>query len=148
MRTRAAVAVMAALLILYLVFAVRYGILLIGVGTPVAIGIGVALLVFPVVAAGALAAELVFTVRGDRLGRRLDEEGELPDEELPLLPSGRIDRAAAAAVFPRYQAAVEAAPDDWRTWYRLGLAYDAAGDRRRARWAIRRAISRSRESRP
>jgi hypothetical protein len=134
---------MAALLLLYLVFAIRYGILLIGVASPVAVTIGVALLVFPVVAAGVLAAELVFTVRADRLGKRLDDEGELPTEQLPLLPSGRIDRAAADAVFPQYQAAVEADPENWRTWYRLGLAYDASGDRRRARWAMRQSLRRS-----
>jgi hypothetical protein len=142
-RTRVAVVVMTALLVLYLVFALRYGLLLIGVGQPIGIAIGVALLVFPVVAAGALVAELVFTVRADRLGQRLDAEGGLPEEQLPLLPSGRIDRAAADEVFPAYQAAVEADPDSWRTWYRLGLAYDASGDRRRARWAMRQALSRS-----
>lgn len=143
MRTRLAVVLMAALLVLYLVFAVRYGLLLIGSGQPAGIAIGVALLVFPVLAGGALVAELVFTIRAERLGRRLEAEGGLPDEELPTLPSGRVDRAAADAVFPRYRDAVEAAPDDWRTWYRLGLAYDACGDRRRARWAIRQAIRRS-----
>ena len=148
MTTRVAVVVMAALLALYLGFAIRYGLLLIGVGSPVAVAIGVALLVFPVIAGGALAAELVFTVRADRLGKRLEQEGGLPTEQLPLLPSGRIDRAAADAVFPVYQAAVEKDPDDWRTWYRLGLAYDASGDRRRARWAMRQSLRRSRAPRP
>ncbi|MBX3195003.1 MAG: hypothetical protein KF727_07895 [Microbacteriaceae bacterium] len=143
MRTRVAVAVMAALLALYLVFAVRYGVLLISTGSPIAIALGVALLVLPVMAAGALAAELVFTVRAERLARRLEEEGGMPSDELPLLPSGRIDRDAADAVFPRYREAVDAAPDDWRAWYRLGLAYDASGDRRRARWAIREALHRA-----
>jgi hypothetical protein len=143
MKTRIAVIVMAALLGLYLLFAIRYGLLLIGVGQPVGVAIGVALLVFPVIAAGALAAELVFTVRADRLGRRLEAEGGMPAEALPVLASGRIDRAAADAVFPRYQAEAEATPDDWRVWYRLGLAYDASGDRRRARWAMRQAIRRN-----
>jgi tetratricopeptide (TPR) repeat protein len=147
-KTRVAVILMAALLLLYLLLAVRYGLLLIGVGTPVGIGLGVALLVFPLIAGAALAAELVFTVRADRLGRRLEQEGELPQEALPLLPSGRIDRAAADAVFPAYQAAAEADPQNWRVWYRLGLAYDASGDRRRARWALRQALRRSREPRP
>jgi hypothetical protein len=143
-RTKAAVVVMVALLALYLVFAIRYGLLLIGVGEPVAVGLGVALFVLPLLAIWALVAELLFAVRAERLGVRLDAEGALPAEELPLLPSGRLDRAAAAAVFPRYQAATEAAPDDWRAWFRLGLAYDAAGDRRRARWATRQAIQLSR----
>jgi hypothetical protein len=143
-RTKAAVVVMVALLAPYLVFAIRYGLLLIGVGEPVAVGLGVALFVLPLLAIWALVAELLFAVRAERLGVRLDAEGALPAEELPLLPSGRLDRAAAAAVFPRYQAATEAAPDDWRAWFRLGLAYDAAGDRRRARWATRQAIQLSR----
>jgi Flp pilus assembly protein TadD len=36
---------------------------------------------------------------------------------------------------------VEQDPASWRAWFRLGLAYDASGDRRRARGAIRRAIA-------
>ena len=57
-----------------------------------------------------------------------------------MRPSGRVLREDADAVFPAYRADVEAHPDDWRAWYRLGLAYDAAGDRRRARAAVRQAI--------
>lgn len=144
MTTRVGVVAMAALLALYLVFAVRYGILLIGVGEPLPIALGVALLVFPVLGAWALVAEIAFAVRAERLGARLEADGGMPDERLPLSPSGRVDREAAAALFPAYQAAVEAAADDWRAWYRLGLAYDGAGDRRRARWAIRQSIRLSR----
>jgi hypothetical protein len=143
-RIRIAVIVMAGLLALYLAFAIRYGVLLIGVGEPIGVALGVALLVFPILAAGALAAELVFTVRADKLGQRLHAEGGLPDEQLAQRPSGRIDRAAADAIFPKYKQDAEAHPDDWRAWYRLGLAYDASGDRRRARWATRRAIALSR----
>jgi len=147
-RTKVAVAVMVALLVLYLVFALRYGLLLIGVGEPLAIAMGVALFVLPLVAFWALAAELLFAFRAEALGVRLEKEGGLPAEELPLRASGRIDRTAALELFPAYQAATEAAPEDWRTWFRLGLAYDAAGDRRRARWATRQAIRLSRAARP
>ncbi len=48
-------------------------------------------------------------------------------------------RAAADEAFARYQAEADAAPDDWRSWFRLACAYDAAGDRRRARAAMRQA---------
>jgi len=143
-RTRVAVVVMAALLVLYLVFALRYGLVLIGVGQPVAIGLGIGMLVLPILALGLTAAEVVFAVRAEALGRRLEKEGGLPTEELPLTASGRIERAAADELFPSYRAAVEADPENWRTWYRLALAYDAAGDRRRARWATRTAIRVSR----
>ena len=39
------------------------------------------------------------------------------------------------------RAQTEAAPEDWRTWFRLALAYDAAGDRTRARAAARHAVA-------
>jgi len=44
-------------------------------------------------------------------------------------------------VFPEFAAALQANPESWQAWLRLGLAYDACGDRRRARWAVRRAIA-------
>ena len=63
-----------------------------------------------------------------------------PQDAVAVRPSGRVLREDADAVFPAYRADVEAHPEDWRAWYRLGLAYDGAGDRRRAREAVRRAI--------
>lgn len=83
----------------------------------------------------------MFGFRSERLGQRLAEEGESPLQDLPRLPSGRVERSAADTAFGRYQAEAEAAPERWESWYRLGLAYDACGDRRRARGAIRRAIA-------
>ncbi len=144
MRTRIAVAVMAAVLVLYLLFALRYGVVLIQVGQPVAIGLGIGMLVLPLLALGLIAAEIVFAVRAEGLARRLEAEGGLPTEQLPLTASGRVERDAADAVFPSYKDAVERDPENWRPWYRLALAYDAAGDRRRARWATRTAIRLSR----
>ncbi|QEO10826.1 hypothetical protein FLP23_07420 [Protaetiibacter larvae] len=133
-------AVMAVLLVIYLVFAVNYAIQLIGTGVPIAVTMGVALLVLPLIGAGFIAAELVFGIRAERLARRLEAEDALPTEQLPTRSSGRVERDAADELFPVYQAAVEAAPEDWRAWFRLALAYDASGDRRRARWATRQAI--------
>lgn len=146
MRTRLAVALMVALLVLYLVFAVRYGVFLVGLGQPIPVVMGIALFVLPLIAGWALVAELLFAVRAERLGIRLEAEGGMPTEQLPLTPSGRIEREAATNLFPTYRAQTEAAPDDWRNWFRLGLAYDAAGDRRRARWATRQAIGLSRSA--
>lgn len=138
---------MAALLALYIVFVAQYAVLLITSDEPAAKGLGVALAVLPVLAAFTLSAELLFVFRGQRLVRILDREGGLPVDDLPRLPSGRIDPEAADRDFPRYKAAVEVAPDSWRDWLRLGLAYDASGDRRRARWATRRAIALERSAR-
>jgi hypothetical protein len=132
--------VMAVLLALYLVLVVQHGVLLIGTGVLVGKLEGIALLILPVIGAWALVVELVFGVRAQRLLRLMTERNALPVDDLPHRPSGRADRAAAAAEFPKFQAEVENAPTDWTRWYRLALAYDAAGDRRRARWATRRAI--------
>ena len=144
MRARIAGLVMAGLLVLYLAFVVQYAIILLGVGQPVATAMGVALLVLPLVGAWVLTAELLFVFRAEKLLARLREEGGLPVDDLPRLPSGRPDPEAADAQFPTYQAEVEAEPESWRAWLRLGLAYDASGDRKRARWATREAIRLSR----
>jgi cytochrome c-type biogenesis protein CcmH/NrfG len=140
MRSRIAVIVMAVLLGLYLVLVGQRAVLFVLTGEPVAIAIGVALIVLPIVGAWALTRELLFGFAAERLGRRLESDGALPTEEFAARPSGRLDRDAVDAAFPAYRTAVEQAPEDWRAWYRLGLAYDGAGDRRRARAAVREAI--------
>ncbi|MDO7881699.1 hypothetical protein [Antiquaquibacter soli] len=141
MTSRIGAIVMAALLVLYIVAVTQFAVALIGTGDGIVTTIGVALLVFPVVGAWYIVSELVFVTRGETLVRALGAEGGLPVDDLPRLPSGRIDPVAADAQFPRYREAVEASPDSWRDWLRLGLAYDASGDRSRARWATRKAIA-------
>jgi hypothetical protein len=129
------------LLALYLVLLGGRAIAFLQTGVPVGIAIGVAVLVLPFIGAWALGRELWFGVRSEQLVRRLDAEGNLPVADLPTRPSGRPFRAEADADFPTYRDAVAAAPEDWRAWFLLGLAYDASGDRRRARGAIRTAIT-------
>jgi len=141
MRGRLAAALMALLLLVYLVLVGWQAVKFMLTGEPIGIVIGGALIILPVVGVWALARELQFGLGSERLLRRLDAEGELPVDELPSRPSGRPYRDAADADFPRFREAVEAAPEDWRAWFRLGLAYDASGDRRRARGAIRTAIA-------
>lgn len=131
---------MALLLALYLLFIVQYAIVLLSVDLTVAKGMGIALLVLPLIGAWALAAELVFAFRAEKLVALARSEGTLPADDVPRLASGRPDPDAADARFPTFKAAVEAQPDSWRAWLLLGLAYDASGDRKRARWATREAI--------
>lgn len=140
MRAFGGAVVVTAALLLYLVVVVLRAIAFIASGEPVGVAIGVALLVLPVIGLYLLVRELQFGVRATRLTRRLAAEGPLPADGLPLRPSGRVERGAADAAFPRWAEEAEAAPDDWRAQLRLGLAYDMAGDRRRARAAVRRAI--------
>jgi uncharacterized SAM-binding protein YcdF (DUF218 family) len=117
------------------------GVLLIGTGDPVAIVLGIAVLVIPVLGGYLVWRELQFGRQTEVLARELEASGGLPVDDLPRRPSGRIDRAAADEAFGKYKAEAEAAPDDWRVWFRLSTAYDAAGDRKRARATMRAAIS-------
>lgn len=146
MKVRVGVAVIAIALILYIAVVALQAVALLRSGQPVGIAMGAAMIVLPAIAAWAVARELWFGARAEQLGARLEREGALPDDEVAVRPSGRIVQADGDAVFPTYRAEVEARPDDWRAWYRLGLAYDAAGDRRRARAAIREAITREKRA--
>ena len=76
-----------------------------------------------------------------RLGRMAREEGmDLDVSALPRMPSGRINRDAADALFDTVREELESDPDNWRRWYRLARAYDYAGDRSRAREAMKKAV--------
>ena len=146
MKGRTAALVMALLLLLYVVLVGQRAVLFISTGEPVAIALGVALLVLPLLGLFALVVELRFGLRTQEIVRQLTAEGALPVDDVPRRASGRYDREAADAAFPAYRQAVESAPDDWRAWFRLGLAYDACGDRRRARQALRWAVKLRRET--
>lgn len=147
MTARLGVVLMAAALALYIVLVAQRGWLLLASGEPIAIAMGASLLLLPVLGAWGLWRELRFGSRAHALARRLEAEGGLPAEEIDVRQSGRPDRAQADALFPAYRADVEAHPDDWRAWFRLGIAYDGAGDRRRARHAVRTAIALERSDR-
>jgi hypothetical protein len=105
--------------------------------------LGGAVLALPLVGIWVVVAELRFGQATQRLADALDEDDDPAVPELPRTPSGRVDRRAADAVFDVRRAEVEADPDNWQRWYRLALAYDAAGDRRRAREAMRDAIEKA-----
>ncbi|NED93700.1 hypothetical protein G1H11_00035 [Phytoactinopolyspora alkaliphila] len=122
------------------------GLLLLRTDSAVAVGIGVAVVVVTVVGAWVLWRSVLFGWRMQTLARILEAEGGLPADELPRRPSGRAERDAADALFARRQAETEAAPEEWRTWFRLSLAYDDAGDRGRAREAARTAFTLYRDS--
>jgi len=106
--------------------------------------LGAAVLVLPLIGVWVVAAELRFGLASQRLAEELIASGESAQPpELPRLRSGRVDRAAADGWFELQRARVEAAPDDWRGWFRLAQAYDLAGDRRRGREALRIAIEKA-----
>ncbi|MBT2247208.1 hypothetical protein JHV56_00650 [Arthrobacter sp. BHU FT2] len=138
-RTKIWVALVTLLLVFYLVVSFQRSILLLTDSNLTARAIGAAYLVLPVVGAWALIRELMFGARTEQMAKVLEAEGGLPVDELPRTPGGRIVREAADAEFEKYKAEAEAAPADWRSWFRLSCAYDAAGDRKRARASMREA---------
>jgi hypothetical protein len=140
-RTRTVALLLTAALVVYFVLIADRAIALIGTGQLVGVVLGCAVLLLPLLGAWIAVVNLRFGVRTERMARELAEQGELPDTSgLPRRPSGRIDRDAADAWFAEQRAEVEADPADWRRWFRLAHGYDIAGDRRRAREAMRRAI--------
>ena len=140
MTTRTVAWILAAAVAVYLLFTAARSWALIASGDPVPIGLGIAVLVLPLIGAWVLWRELRFGLQSQTLGRELGAEGGLPVDDLPRTPSGRIDKDAADARFVEYESQVQAAPGDWRAWYRLAIGYDDARDRKRARAAMREAI--------
>jgi hypothetical protein len=140
-RARNVALLLTAALVVYFVLLAERAVVLIGTGTAVGVALGLAVLVLPLIGAWIVVATWRFGVRTNRLARRLADEGGLPDtSHLPRRPSGRVERDAAEQWFAERRTEVEAAPEDWRAWFRLAHAYDIAGDRRRARETMRRAV--------
>ncbi|WP_425954411.1 tetratricopeptide repeat protein [Xylanimonas sp. McL0601] len=129
------------LLALYVWAIVGRGVAMIRTGEPVVVAIGIGALILPLLVVLLIAAEFRLATRVQRMADTLAATGELPVDDLPRSPGGRVDRAAADAAFAPYRDAVEAEPESWRAWYHLAFAYDAAGDRKRARAALRKASS-------
>lgn len=146
-RTRAMIGVMimSVLLVLYFFYAGVRAIALLSSGTPVAIAMGVALLVLPIIGVWALGREIYFGMRSTALVDQLEAQDRLPDDLGEAGPTGKPSREVADAAFERYRLEVEADDQNWQTWARLGIVYDACGDRKRARAAIRTAISLERD---
>lgn len=142
MTARRVVALLVVALATYVVLVGYRGVFLLDESSIILKALGAAVLVLPVIGVWVVAAEIRFGLATQRLARRLDAEGVPPEPELPRRPSGRVDRQAADALFEQCRHEVEDEPADWRRWYRLAVAYDVAGDRRRARAAMRTAIAR------
>ena len=136
--------VMACLVVIYLVLLGQQGYLFLIQDEIVPKIMGVAILILPLFGAWGIYRELRFGLAIERLAKTLEHEGLWPKFEFSQLPSGRANKAEAKLEFDRYKSEAEAEPSNWRCWFALGLIYDACGDRKRARSAMRRAISTSR----
>ena len=77
---------MVALLAIYLVFVINYATILIRTDETIVNVMGWALIVLPLIGFWALAAELFFIVRAQRLLATITDEGTVPDDVVELLP--------------------------------------------------------------
>ena len=126
----------------YFVLLGQRGLDLIREGGVAPIGLGIGVLLLPVLGVWIVVATLRAGFQHQHLAQRIADEGlELDVSELPKRPSGRVDRDAADQLFAQVKSEWEADPDNWRNSYRLARAYDYAGDRGRARETMRRAVA-------
>lgn len=132
---------MSALLLIYVALLANLGITMLGGDNLLVKSMGALILAFPLLGAWSIWVELKFGLAAEKLCRRSQTEGTWPDLGIELRPSGRPVRASADAAFAKWQAQVNAKPELWQSWLNLSLAYDACGDRRRARAAMRKAIA-------
>lgn len=132
--------VMSFLVLVYLFLVGERSYALIISGDSVGVAIGSLMVFLPVVAAWGIFMELRFGLRIEKLGKVLTSEQAWPSFPFEFRPSGRPTKESAQAVFDIYRKKTEADENNWRSWFTLGLAYDAAGDRARARAAMRKAI--------
>ena len=139
MITKIWVGLMLALTLFYVLTLLGRGIILLQEPSLIAIAMGLAILVLPLVALWALFAELQFGLKAQRLSSRLIAL-DIPGLDLDLRASGRATKDSANKELERIQDAVNRDPENWSLWFQLGEAHDAAGERKNARAAIRKAI--------
>ncbi|NCA07665.1 MAG: hypothetical protein EBS85_02910 [Micrococcales bacterium] len=135
--------IMSALVVMYLALLGQQGYLFLIQDSPVAKVMGFCILILPLFGAWGIYMELRFGLAIEKLGKALEDEGAWPRFKFSVMPSGRANKAEAMLEFEKYQVAATKDPENWRSWFALGLIYDACGDRKRARGAMRKAIERS-----
>ena len=128
-----------ALLTLYLAHIAQQGFVMLASGSVAGIVLGAGMILLPILGSWALVREVLFGARIQRMARELAASNELVEDNLPRTPSGRVDREAAAAEFESFAEAVEQEPNNWKAWFNLSCMYDAGGERKRARAAMRNA---------
>jgi cytochrome c-type biogenesis protein CcmH/NrfG len=141
LRIQLVIGFMCVALVVYFWMLGRIAMAFITSGRAAAIVLGLALLIMPLIGIWVMVSTVRAGLAHQRLARIAREEGmELDVSSLPRMASGRIQRDAADAMFETVRGELEDDPDNWRRWYRLARAYDYAGDRSRAREAMKRAV--------
>lgn len=141
LRIQLLIGFMCVALVVYFFLLGRIALAFLSSGEPAAVGLGAALMIMPLIGIWVLVSTLRAGLAHQRLGRIVKDEGmELDVSALPRMASGRIEREAADALFVTVRDELEQDPNNWRRWYRLARAYDYAGDRGRAREAMKKAV--------
>ncbi len=110
-------------------------------GSAVGIVMGVLVLTFPVIGVWVIFRELKFGLAAEAMGQELETAGEWPIFQLVLRPSGRPTKESADDNFVEFAKQAEANSENWKAIFALSLAYDACGDRPRARRAMAEAMA-------
>lgn len=113
--------IMAGLFFVYAGFVVWRGWDFVASGEPAAVGLGLAVLILPVLAGVLVWREVSFGFRMQKLG-----------EQVELVDDRTLEQRIADA---------QADPDDWLTWYWVGVGYLDVGDKKQARAALEHAWS-------
>jgi cytochrome c-type biogenesis protein CcmH/NrfG len=141
LRIQLLIGFMCVALVVYLLLLGRIAWAFITSGSAAAVGLGLAILVMPLIGIWVMVSTLQAGLTHQRLARLARENDmELDVSGLPRMPSGRIQRDAADALFETVRDELEKDPGNWLRWYRLARAYDYAGDRSRAREAMKKAV--------
>jgi hypothetical protein len=104
---------------------------------PIAVLMGLGMAVFPLVAIWAIYKEIRFGLASEQLVKRAIAEG-VTELELELRPSGRATKDSAQRAFESVKDSFD--ETSWSSWLLLSEAYEASGDRKRARQAMRKAL--------
>ena len=141
LRVQLLIAFLCVALVVYFVLLGKFATAFIVSGRLAAIGLGLALMILPLIGVWVMVSTVRAGLAHQRLARIIHDEGlELDVSALPRMPSGRIRREAADSLFKSVREEVEREPENWRRWYRLARAYDYSGDRARAREAMSKAV--------
>ncbi len=133
--------VMSALVVLYLALMGQQGYYFLIQDNLVPKAMGFFILILPVFGFWGILRELRFGLAIEKLGRKLEAEDAWPRFKFGFMPSGRANKNEALQEFPDYKQRAESDPENWRSWFALGLIYDACGNRKLARKAMRKAIA-------
>ena len=127
-------------IVVYMLLLSRLAIRLIQDGGVTGIGLGVAVLILPLLGVWMVVQTLRSGIEHQRMAADVADLGrELDVDDLPRRASGRIEPEAADELFAQVKKEWETDPSDWIGTYRIARAYDYAGDRPRARQMMRRA---------